>query len=129
MTRKCELGSPVMRDRATVVRTFVHLVIPNHRNVRNRCVEPSTCSEPLTPFAVRLCRVDQITSMKQELGLRSIAVSLSDNPRPHRTDIVLSVSEVDEGKRFLLYFGRFELKPLAPIQPVTNTVCIFGTRG
>ena len=52
MTRKCELGSPVMRDRAIVFRPFVHLVIPNHRNVRNRRVEPSTCSEPLTPFPV-----------------------------------------------------------------------------
>ena len=97
-------------------------------HIRDHRIEPPTSSEPFSPFAIGLRRIDQIACVKKELGLWRIAVSFADDTGPHRSQIVLSISKVDKGKRLLEYVCGSELKPFAPVGAVPDPVGVFRSR-
>ena len=89
-------------------------------------VEPAAGIEPVAPFEIGFGDIDEVTSVEHKVGVGGIFLGLADDATPHGFNIVLSVTEIDEGEGFGLVAGGFEVEPFAVGYSVADAVAVFG---
>src|SRR5205085_4105957 len=103
---------------------FFILMVPRRGNTRNHAVDPSPRPEPLTPLSIMICAVDKVARVDNKPCFGSVGVGSANDPRPERFDVVLRVPEVDKGERLHFVAGGAEVKPLAPVRPIPDSISI-----
>jgi len=95
-------------------------------DVGDHGVEPASCGEPLPPLGIPVGAVDEITGVEEKSSFGGIGMSFPDDSGPHGPDIILSITEIDEGEGFRFGGGRLEMEPFAEVFTNPDTVDIFG---
>ena len=91
-------------------------------------MEKRSGPEPFPPLRILIAAVDEVAGVDHELSSGGVAAGLTDDPRPHREDVVLGIAEVNELESAGMGRGGVELEPLAPIGSVADAVGVAGAR-
>ncbi len=125
---KGERIPPLVRQPSRAILLLRILVISRCGDNGNRRVNEVPGLEPLTPLAVPVSYVDQVSRVQEEVSLGGFGIRRPDGPGPETEQVVLRVPEVGEGERGGTCVRGPEMEPLTPDLTATDPVGILSRR-